>query len=108
MTPTKLPIDECEFIRRRLNPSFEQELSMPNSQVFDYDQPTRDSLAGIYVEATDGELAQGGSCEAGSPGRSAPQMAALFGLTVTVDDSANAMQSNGPPASRGLALPDGK
>ena len=26
---------------------------MANSQVFDYDQPTRDSLAGIYVEASD-------------------------------------------------------
>ncbi len=31
---------------------------MGNAQVFDYDQPTRDSLAGIYVEASDEAVEQ--------------------------------------------------
>jgi len=74
---------------------------MGNSKVFDYDQPTRDSLAGIYVEASDEALQQAGGVDTGSAGQSAPQPAALFGLTLTVDDSANAKQSNARPASRG-------
>ena len=78
---------------------------MGNSQVFDYDQPTRDSLAGIYVEASDEALEQAGGVDTGSAGQSAPQAAALFGLTLTADDSANAKQSNAPSASRGTAFP---
>ena len=74
---------------------------MENSQVFDYDQPTRDSLAGIYVEASDETLEPAGGVDTGSAGQSAPQPAALFGLTLTADDSANAKQSNARPASRG-------
>ena len=61
-----------------------------NTQVFDYDQPTRDSLAGIYVEASDEALEQAGGVDTGSARQSAPQPAALFGLTLTADDSANA------------------
>ena len=78
---------------------------MGNSQVFDYDRPTRDSLAGIYVEASDEALEQAGGVDTGSAGQSGSQPAALFGLTVTADDSANAKQSNARPASRGSAFP---
>ena len=78
---------------------------MGNSQVFDYDQPTRDSLAGIYVEASDEALEQAGGVDTGSAGQSAPQPVALFGLTLTADDSANAKQSNARPASRGSVFP---
>jgi hypothetical protein len=62
---------------------------MRSTQVFDYDQPTRDSLAGIYVEASDEALEQVGSADSGSACQTSPQPAALFGLTLTVDDSAN-------------------
>ncbi len=68
---------------------------------FDYDQPTRDTLAGIYVEASDEALEQTGSAEMPSGGQSVPQQAALFGLTLDFDDSANAKQSDGRPVSRG-------
>jgi len=78
---------------------------MGNSQVFDYDQPTRDSLAGIYVEASDEESEQGGGADTGSAGQSGPKPTALFGLTLTVDDSANAQQSDARMASRGSAFP---
>jgi hypothetical protein len=78
---------------------------MGNSQVFDYDQPTRDSLAGIYVEASDEALEQAGGVDIESADQSAQQAAALFGLTLTVDDGANAKQSNARPASRGSASP---
>jgi len=67
---------------------------MGNSQVFDYDQPTRDSLAGIYVEASDEALEQGGGVDTRSAGQSAPQPASTFRLTLTADDSANVKQSN--------------
>ena len=78
---------------------------MGNSQAFDYDQPTRDTLAGIYVEASDEALEQAGGVDTGSAGQSAPQPAALFGLTLTADDSANGKQSYTRPASRGSAFP---
>jgi hypothetical protein len=74
---------------------------MGNSQIFDYDQPTRDTLAGIYVEASDEALAQATGVDPGSAGQPAPQPAALFGLTLTADDSASAKQSNARPPSRG-------
>jgi hypothetical protein len=83
---------------------FVQEGFMTPKQVFDYDQPTRDSLAGIYVEASDEALEQAGGVDT-SAGRSVPQPAALFGLTLTADDSANAKQSNARPASPGSAFP---
>ena len=73
---------------------------MGNSQVFDYDQPTRDSLAGIYVEASDEALDQAGRVDPGSGSQLAPQSAALFGLTLTADDSANAKQADARPADR--------
>ena len=78
---------------------------MGNSPVFDYEQPTRDSLAGIYVEASDQVLDQAGGVDPGTAGPLAPQPGALFGLTLTVDDSANAKQSNARPASRPSASP---
>jgi hypothetical protein len=77
---------------------------MGNSQVFDYDQPTRDSLAGIYVEASDEVLEPAGDVDTGSTGQSAPQAAALFGLTMTADDSTNVKQSKARPANRGSAF----
>jgi hypothetical protein len=73
---------------------------MGNLQVFDYDQPTRESLTGIYVEASDETLEQAGGVDTGSAGQSGPPSAALFGLTLTADDSANAKQANAPPESR--------
>jgi hypothetical protein len=54
---------------------------MGNSQVFDYNHPTCDSLAGIYIEATDEPLEQTGGVDPGSASTSVPQPAALFGLT---------------------------
>ena len=54
---------------------------------FDYDQPSRDALAGIYVEVSD--------CACGTPPAEVPasqekpavaQMEELFGLTLSVDD----------------------
>jgi hypothetical protein len=73
---------------------------MGNSKVFDYDQPTRDSLAGVYVEASDDGSDRAGGIDTESAGQTA-----LFGLTVTVEDSANAEQSDTRPASRGSAFP---
>jgi hypothetical protein len=72
---------------------------MGNPQVFDYNQPSRDTLAGIYVEWDDED---GGE----SPSRvmSEAQSLALFGLTLTVDDRANSKQS-APPPSRESASP---
>jgi hypothetical protein len=78
---------------------------MGNSQVFDYDHPTRDSLAGIYVEASDETVELAGDVDTGSADQPAPQPAALFGVTLTADDSANAKRSNAHPASRGSAFP---
>ena len=78
---------------------------MGNSQAFDYDQPTRDTLAGIYVEASDEALEQAGGVDTGSDGQSVPQPAALFGLTLTVDDSANAKPSQAQSSNRGSAFP---
>jgi hypothetical protein len=63
---------------------------MERSQVFDYNQSTRDSLAGIYVEACDESSEQAGRADTKSADPSAPPREALFGLTLTVDDSANA------------------
>ena len=48
------------------------------------DRP-RDSLTGIYVEASDEALEQAGGGDTGSAGESRPQPAALFGLTLTAD-----------------------
>jgi hypothetical protein len=84
---------------------FEKEQPMENTQVFDYDQPTRDSLAGIYVEASDEALEQTGGVDSMVASQSAPQSAALFGLTLTADDSTNARDSNVPSASRESAFP---
>jgi hypothetical protein len=66
---------------------------MGNSQVFDYEQPTRDTLAGIYVEACDEAFDQKDDVDTGSAGRSLPHLTALFGLTLTVDDRASASAS---------------
>ena len=68
---------------------------MGNSQVFDYNQPSRDTLAGIYVEWND----EGGG-EAPSRVMSEAQSVALFGLTLTFDDRANSKQSAQPPSDK--------
>jgi len=78
---------------------------MGNSQGFDYDKPTRESLAGIYVEASDEGPEKGGGADTGAAGQSGPQPGALFGLTLTVDDSANTKPSNARTASGGSAFP---
>ena len=65
---------------------------MRNSQGFDYKQPTRDALAGIYVEVSDSAAEN----PAAEPNMSPvpPQVDTLFGLTVTVDDENTAERSN--------------
>jgi hypothetical protein len=78
---------------------------MGNSKVLDYDLPTPDSLAGIYVEVSDEGFGPARGVDTASAAPSAPQLGALFGLTLTADDSANAKQSNARPASRGSAFP---
>jgi hypothetical protein len=70
---------------------------MENSKIFNYDQPTRDTLSGIYVEATDEALDQEVSLDSGSARQLALQSVALFGLTQTVDETAK--DSNVQPAS---------
>lgn len=63
---------------------------MPTSQDFTYDQPTRDALAGIYVEASDGTPGVSAHVSAAGPrepvGQPLPRPEALFGLTLTVVD----------------------
>jgi len=68
---------------------------MKNPPIFDYDQPTRDSLAGIYVEASDEALEPAGGVNSGPTGRLASRAATLFGLTLTADDSVKAKHSIG-------------
>jgi hypothetical protein len=63
---------------------------VPTEPEFDYCQPSRDALAGIYVEVTDSAR--------GTPAAELPakqdrlvvsnQVQQLFGLTVSVDDRA--------------------
>ena len=67
---------------------------MGNSPLFDYEQPTRDTLAGIYVEVSDEPSEQAGGVDHGSSGQAGLQLAALFGLTLTVDDSPIAKQAD--------------
>jgi len=62
---------------------------MQDPPKFDYDQPSRDTLAGIYVEACDS--AETSPIEL--PGEQKKPLAfapleLLFGITVTVDDRA--------------------
>jgi hypothetical protein len=71
---------------------------MENSHVFDYDQPTPDTLAGIYVEASDDPLEEAARVASGAAGQTEPGSAALFGVTLTVDDCANANPSNAQPS----------
>ena len=72
---------------------------MGNSQVFDYDQPTHDTLAGVYVEASDEVLPQGAVVDAGSGSKSAPAKAELFGLTLTANDIENGKPFDGRPTT---------
>jgi hypothetical protein len=64
---------------------------MGNSQVFDYNYPSRDALAGIYVEWNDE-----GDGESPAKVMSEAQSLSLFGLTLTFDDRANSEQSAQP------------
>jgi hypothetical protein len=65
---------------------------MPDSEQFDFDRPSRDTLAGIYVEASD---ASADGCS--PPARRGPDAAVeaerLFGITVTVSDQDSAARS---------------
>ena len=59
---------------------------MRNPQGFDYDQPSRDALAGIYVEVGD-SAAETAKLRAGQERPVVvAEMERLFGLTLTVDD----------------------
>jgi hypothetical protein len=78
---------------------------MGDLQVFAYDRPSRDTLAGIYVEASDEAVEQPGAIDTEPASQPSLPAAALFGLTLTAADSTNAKQSNAQPGSQGSALP---
>ena len=63
---------------------------MQSSQHFDYNRPTRDTLAGIYVEACDEPVEEVAPVDATirpeRVGESKRRLEELFGLTMTVDD----------------------
>jgi hypothetical protein len=63
---------------------------MQNSQPFDYERPSRDTLAGVYVEASDEVISEVGSVDVRQPvpaGQVLPRREDLFGVTVAVDDT---------------------
>jgi hypothetical protein len=68
---------------------------MKSTQPFDYTQPTRDSLTGIFVEVSDEPLEATHSVKPEPGSSSTPPSATLFGLTQTADDSAAAGSSAG-------------
>ena len=76
---------------------------MRNSNEFDYDEPSRDTLAGIYVEVTDSiDEDVAGSGTAGQPATPvpAPRPEDLYGFTLSVDDRMAAERSSrGKPKS---------
>lgn len=61
---------------------------MPDSQGFDYNQPSRDALAGIYVEVSDSAAEMPAALLPGAQEEpvALAQVERLFGLTVSVDD----------------------
>lgn len=72
---------------------------MRNSHRFDYNQPSRDSLAGIYVEASDFGR---GTLPAELPASQDKAVALapveqLFGITMSVDDDDTAAQHSRTP-----------
>jgi hypothetical protein len=74
---------------------------MQNPQGFDYNQPSLDALAGIYVEASDSATEKSAAEVKSAPrGAVGPAEAErLFGLTMTVDDESAAERlSRTPPA----------
>lgn len=69
---------------------------MHNPQDFDYNQPSRDALAGICVEVSDGPAEVPSSTGQEGPVVVA-QLERLFGLTLTVDDENTAERPNRTP-----------
>jgi hypothetical protein len=72
---------------------------MQNPPGFDYNQPSRDTLAGIYVEGSDSAAAHpAAEMPAGQGGQVTPdQTERLFGVTLTVDDENPADRPNRTP-----------
>ena len=72
-------------------------------QKFDYNQPTRDTLAGILVEASDsasGKSVSPGTTMQQSVGQAPPRREDLFGFTVTVDDNSTTEKSSSTSQTR--------
>jgi hypothetical protein len=70
---------------------------MPNPHDFDYNQPSLDSLAGIYVEACDpvaGDVANESPAVQVPNIQAPPRLDELFGLTLTVEDGITAEQTS--------------
>jgi hypothetical protein len=65
-----------------------------NPEKFDYNQPSLDALAGIYVEVTDSPVETPATQFNGAPGGTIlpTEVERLFGLTMTVDDESPADQ----------------
>jgi hypothetical protein len=78
---------------------FEEEWHMENARIFDYEHATCDTLAGIYVEASDETAEQASGVASRRADPLTPQPVALFGLTVTADDSATVEQATGQPTT---------
>jgi hypothetical protein len=68
---------------------------MGNTAQFDYCQPTRDALIGIYVEVSDAENPAAGSTTPTTT--EIPHHQKLFGVSVTVEDENTAEESGRTP-----------
>jgi hypothetical protein len=71
---------------------------MRNPQAFDYNQPSRDALAGIYVEVSDGHPdTRGAELSASQEKPAVAQVEQLFGLTLSVDDADSVQRPSWTP-----------
>ena len=74
---------------------------MNTSQSFDYDRPSRDTLFGVYVEASDENREaisrRDTAVPLGPDGKALPSLQDLFGLMLTVDDRMPAEPAKEPP-----------
>jgi hypothetical protein len=75
---------------------------MQNSEKFDYNQPSRDALAGMYVEVSDSPVKSSATEFHGALGGTVVPTGAerLFGLTITVDDENSTEQPGRTPHVR--------
>lgn len=75
---------------------------MRNPQGFDYNQPSPDALAGIYVEVNDfaGETSAGEGGAGVVESVALAQVEQLFGLTLTVGDKLSAERLSQTPQER--------